>query len=161
MAIIVVAVLLAVVVIKDHLLKRQDTSVRQRVNQPLESSKQIANGANLSSFDVDWKQSKQTLVLAISSTCHYCTESATFYKRLMQSKKTTRIVAVLPQPVQDGREYLERLGVSVDDVRQLGFDKLGVRGTPTLLLVDSSGVVKSIWIGKLKPEQETAVLDAL
>ena len=84
-----------------------------------------------------------------------------FYKKLAQVKGNTHFVALLPQPVEEGAKYLKRLGVFVDDVKQLPLDKIGVRGTPTLLLVDRSGVVKRFWTGKLQPEQESTVLDLI
>jgi hypothetical protein len=56
---------------------------------------------------------------------------------------------------------LEQLGVSVDEVKQFSLEKIGVSGTPTLLLVDTSGVVKNFWVGKLSPEQEATVLSVL
>lgn len=49
----------------------------------------------------------------------------------------------------------------VDDVRQLPLNTLGVRGTPTLLIVNDAGVVTDVWVGKLEPDQETQVLTAL
>lgn|SRR2546425_2633802 len=161
LTIIIVASLLAVVLIKDHLLTRAPVGASRSVSQPRESENQTANGTNLSSLDVDWKQSKQTLVLAISSTCHFCSESAPFYRKLAQQKRNTRLVAVLPQSEADGQEYLSKLGVSVDEVRQLPLDKIGVRGTPTLFLVDDSGVVRNSWEGKLAAEQEADVLSTV
>jgi thioredoxin-related protein len=110
---------------------------------------------------VDWKQSRQTLVLAISSTCHFCTDSASFYQTLVQNRKDTQVVAVLPQPVEEGKSYLEKLGVSVDEIRQLPLNQIGVHGTPTLILVDSSGSVRNSWTGKLPPETETEVMKRL
>ena len=80
--IITVAALLAVVLVKDHILTRKATEAAQTVNQPLQSANQISSAANLSSLDVDWKQNKQTLVLAISSaaifapTVHFFTRSS-------------------------------------------------------------------------------------
>lgn len=161
--IIVVAVLLAIVAVKDHLLTREPNVVnaRQSVNQPVDDPKQIANVTNLSSLEFDWTQSKQTLVLAISSACHFCTDSASFYKTLIQNKKDTRIVAVFPQPVEQGRNYLQKLGVSVDEIRQLPLNKIGVHGTPTLMLVDTSGSVKNSWVGKLPADKENDVLERL
>ena len=116
---------------------------------------------NVAALDVNWKGSNQTLVLAISANCHFCTESATFYKSLVLNRGNTHLVAVLPQPVEDGKKYLERLGVSVDEVRQLPLDQIGIYGTPSLLLVDASGIVKNFWQGKLTADKEVAVLDAL
>jgi thioredoxin-related protein len=164
-AIIAVACLLAIVLIKNHLFTgaraNEPANTKQSSNQPVLSENQIGKGTHLSSLDVDWKQSKQTLVLAISNTCHFCTDSAPFYQALVKAKKDARVVAVLPQPVEEGRAYLEKLGVSVDEIRQLPLDKIGVRGTPTLILVDTSGTVKDLWVGRLPPEKETDVMNRL
>ena len=154
LAIIVVACLLGTVLIKNHLL----------IHQPDPAGKtqtQVAVGAKLSTLDIAWEKADQTLVLALSSSCHFCSESAPFYKRLILDKGSTRIVAVLPQPVEEAKGYLQRLGVSADEIRQLPLGDIGIRGTPTLLLVDASGIVKERWVGRLPTEQEASVLSAL
>jgi len=161
LTIIVVATLFAVVLVKDHFLNREPVAPSQNISQRVEGPNQMSGGTNLSSLGIDWKQNKQTLVLAISSTCHFCTDSATFYQTLIQNKKDTRIVAVLPQTVAEGKSYLQKLGVSVDEVRQLPLDKIGVRGTPTLMLINASGAVADSWIGKLSPDKEADVLKRL
>ena len=56
---------------------------------------------------------------------------------------------------------MQKLGVSVDEVRQLPLDKIGAHGTPTLLLVANTGVVKEAWIGKLSSDKEAEVLSKL
>src|SRR5713101_5300083 len=115
-AIIAVAVLLGVVLVKEHLLARRSAMPPQSLNQLYDSgSDRLAGPTDLSSLGIDWNQSKQTLVLAISTACHYCTDSAPFYKTLAESKKDTRLIALLPQPIEEGRSYLQRLGVSVDE----------------------------------------------
>jgi len=121
----------------------------------------IKAGTKLSISDTQFATSGQTLILAISSTCHFCSESAPFYKKLAQKRGNIRLVAVLPQPVADGQKYLSKLGVSVDEVRQLPLDKIGVQGTPTLILLDASGIVRNSWVGFLPPEAELDVLNAL
>src|SRR5215510_16264476 len=63
-------------------------------------------GTKASQLDVDWSRSDKNLVLMLSNTCHYCTESAPFYKRLVEARaqqNTFRMTAVLPQPVSDGQ----------------------------------------------------------
>jgi hypothetical protein len=147
LAIVVVSCLLAVALVKAYFLN--------------ESSKEETLTPSVASLDIPWNQKEQTLILALSRNCRFCTESAPFYKRLSQSKGNTHLVALLPQPVDEGREYLEQLGVSVDEVKQFSLEKIGVGGTPTLLLVDTSGVVKNSWVGKLSPEQEATVLSVL
>ncbi len=155
-AIIVVATLLAIVLTQQYLLR---TTIKN--DHGLLADQQSHIGTRLSLPDIDWNKNRQTLVLAISSNCHFCTESAAFYRQLSTNKRKTQVIAVLPQPVEEGRSYLERIGVSVDEIRQLPLDQIGVHGTPTLLLVDASGVVTKFWVGKLPPTQEAAVLDLL
>jgi len=160
-AIIIVACLLATVLIKNHFLAKPPQQADKSKSQPVQSANEPVSSPTVSSLDIDWKQNKQTLILAISSSCHFCTESAPFYKRLAEVKTSTRLVAILPQPVEEGRRYLDRLGVSVDEVRQLPLDRIGVRGTPTLMLVDASGAVRNSWIGFLAPETELEVVRAV
>jgi hypothetical protein len=156
LAIIVVACLLGTVLIKNHLLIRQAEPAGKTQAQD-----HLTAGTKLSTFDIAWEKADQTLVLALSSSCHFCSESAPFYKRLILSKGSTQIVAVLPQPVEEGKGYLQRLGVSADEIRQLPLGDIGVQGTPTLLLVDASGIVKERWVGRLPTEQEASVLGSL
>jgi len=72
-----------------------------------------------------------------------------------------KTVAVLPQPVAEAEQFLTVEGVRVDQVKQSTMAAIGVQGTPTMLLVDSGGVVRRIWVGKIKPEQEEQVIAAL
>ena len=72
-----------------------------------------------------------------------------------------KMAAVLPQPVAEAQQYLGSAGVHVDEVRHVQLNTLGVRATPTLLLLDDAGVVTDVWVGKLQPDQEVQVLTAL
>lgn len=153
-AIITVAVLLSVVLVKNYLLSGPAP------NAP-EPPKPVPTGTKLSLQDVNWAANKRTLVMVLSDTCRYCTESADFYKKLAQERAKhddVRMVAVLPQDVGAGQAYLNKLGVTVDEVRQSKLDALGVRGTPTLIFVDDKGVVTGSWVGKLPAENEAEVL---
>jgi hypothetical protein len=110
---------------------------------------------------VDWKKNRRTLVLAISTTCHFCKDSVPFYQKLGATGTDVKMVAVLPQSVTEAQQYLTGAGVHVDDVKQATLGALGVRGTPTILLVNDVGVVTDVWVGRLQPDQETQVLTAL
>jgi hypothetical protein len=152
-AIIIVAILLGTVLVKKYFLAQPaQTSSNATVNKPLNA------GTKINLQDIDWSKNEQTLVLALSNSCHFCSESAPFYRRLAQSKGDTRLLAVLPQPMEDGQKYLEKLGVSVSEVRQTPLANLGVDGTPTLILVDNKGMVVDSWVGKLSAGEETEVL---
>lgn len=153
-AIIVVACLFAIILVKAHFLDRQPQPVTT-------GEKQVADKITDSSLNVDWKKSEQTLVLALSNTCHFCTESAPFYQKVASNRGKVRLIAVLPQSIEEGQAYLNKLGVAVDEVKQLRLDAIGVQGTPTLFLINSSGVITEKWVGKLMPDQESMVLKAL
>ncbi|MBZ5670300.1 MAG: thioredoxin family protein [Acidobacteriia bacterium] len=154
-ATIVVSVLLSVVLVKVFLLPQPS---------PAPNLAQPRVGMNLGQSlpGIDWAKNKRTLVLALSTQCHFCTESAPFFQRIQkETAKNLKMVAVLPQAVRDGHRYLEGVGVRVDDVRQAQLSEIGVTGTPTLLLVNGKGTVADVWQGKLQPDQEAAVLEVL
>ena len=156
-ATILVSLLLSAVLVKVFLLP-------QPVAHPSGPAFRVARGTNIRSTlpGVDWAKNGRTLVLAVSTRCHLCSESAPFFRRITQERpKDVRLVAVLPQPVSDARKYLEEEGVLVDDVRQAPLSSIGVTGTPTLLLVDRDGTVGDVWTGKLPEDGERQVLAAL
>jgi thioredoxin-related protein len=158
-AIIIVAVLLSTVLIKNYLLP----GVQPNANAP-DPPPTIPTGTKVSLQNVNWAENKRTLLMVLSDGCRFCTESADFYKKLAQERakhNDVRIVAVLPQEVDAAQAYLNRLGVSVDEVRQSPLNVVGVRGTPTLILVDDKGVVTGSWVGKLPAEKEVEVLNRL
>jgi thioredoxin-related protein len=108
---------------------------------------------------VNWAQNRATLVLALQKGCHFCTESAEFYKRLLAEREgRIRIIAVLPQEVSDASAYLSYIGVHVDRVIQSPLNAIDVRGTPTLMLVNKRGIVEKVWIGKLPTDKEVEVI---
>lgn len=126
---------------------------------PRASQPQIKIGERIALKGVNWGH--RNLVLALSSACHFCSESAPFYKRLarqIQQQSDVQIMAILPQPVEAGRAYLDGLGISIDDIRQVRFSDVPIPGTPTLLLVNPKGEVEKAWIGKLTPDVESEVL---
>lgn len=105
----------------------------------------------------------KTLVLALSTNCRYCTESAGFYREqsLQCHERHIPIIAVLPQEVSAAQSYLKDEGVIVDEVRQVQLSDFRVDGTPTLIIVDGSSIVKKVWVGKLPNNQEKEVLEQI
>ncbi|MDQ3254940.1 MAG: redoxin family protein [Acidobacteriota bacterium] len=150
-SIIIVAALLSTVLVRNYILS----------GPPTKQANQSSVGTKLNLSDVDWAKNSKTLLLALSSTCYYCTESAPFYRQLVQKKGNVRLIAVLPQAVDSGRKYLDTLGVAVDEIQQASFSSIGVVGTPTLILVDNAGVVTNEWVGALTTDKETEILNQL
>jgi peroxiredoxin len=120
-------------------------------------------GAKVSLQGVDWSKSNQNLVLALSTGCRFCSESADFYQRLVPSATSNgiHVLAVLPQPISEDRSYLEKLGVTVPEVVRSPLSAVEVSATPTVLLVDSKGRIRKAWVGKLGPDREQQVMAGL
>jgi hypothetical protein len=120
-------------------------------------------GDKISVTGMDWSKSKQNLVLALSTNCHFCSESADFYKQLVPDAVLhgIHVVAVLPQPLNASRSYLDGLGVSVPEIFQSSLDSIDVTGTPTLLVVDAKGKIQKAWVGKITGREQEKVLKAL
>jgi hypothetical protein len=157
---ILVSLLLSAVLVKAFLLPRPASAPVAAANLPQQPRAGMSIKDSLPG--VDWGKNGQTLVLALSTQCHFGTESAPFFQRIQnEASKDVKMVAVLPQTVEESRKYLETEGVHVDDVKQATLGSIGVRGTPTLLLVDNKGKVADVWQGKLDPDQEEGVLAVL
>jgi hypothetical protein len=158
LAIIVVALLLGGVLVKRYLWPGSEAAPAPRADP------RIPPGSKATLPGVDWAKNGRTLLLVLSRDCRYCTESAPFYRRLASEaggQTDIRLVAVFPQEVEEGRKYLDGLAVSVHDIMQAAPSSTGAGGTPTLILVDGSGVVKNSWVGKLAAPEESEVLNQL
>lgn len=155
-AIILAAILLSVVLIKNYLLPGTPVDALSSGNAVVD-----LQGKTVALDGVEWVASEQTLVLGLSTTCHFCTESMPFYKQLIDGHANVKTIAVFSQPLEDAKKYLQLHGVSVTDVRSANFETLGIDGTPTILLVDREGKVIKSWRGKLDAVTETEVLDLL
>ena len=110
---------------------------------------------------IDWSRHRSTLVLALNSSCHYCQESAPFYRKLSQAPVSggdLEIVALFPNDPPAVRRFNTELGLHIRSLPAVALEKLDVVATPTLLLVDREGRVERAWIGVLTPRQELDVL---
>ena len=120
----------------------------------------IAAGARLTGQPVNWQDSQKNVVLVLSTTCHFCKESSGFYRKLVEDCRShARTVAFFPQAPQEAQAYLKAEDVQVDEIKHADFQSLQIGGTPTLLLVDSKGIVQKVWLGKLSEAKEKEVLN--
>ena len=154
--IIVVALLLGGVLIKKYFFDPPVVS-----NQPPRVEPKIGSVMNVP--DVNWSQQPKTLILALQSSCHFCNESAPFYKRVIESvkDKNVKLIAVFPTAVEESAAHLQKLGLSNMEVKQSSLGSLQVSGTPTLILTNDKGEVTNYWVGKLTPDKETEVINKL
>jgi len=89
-----------------------------------------------------------------------CDESAPFYRRLWQQRSGSepRIIAVVPGDKAEVARYLQELGVLADGIVNVSLADIHVSATPTLFLVDRSGQVTNVWVGRLNASQENEVI---
>ncbi len=106
---------------------------------------------------------RSTIALLLSVGCPWCEASASFYNDLLVANggSAFRTIAVLPQTIATSKDYLRSLRVSVDSIYKADLSKLGVEGTPTLLVVDNTGHVRWGWAGGLTAQQEDEVFNKL
>ena len=156
--IIVVAVLCLAVVAQRYFRPEQPP---QPPTAP--AFKTPAIGSTISSLDVDWTRNKKNVLLVLQEGCRYCTESADFYKTLVQQTKDkgVSVTAVLPQDSEVARKYLDKLQLSEINTQQSALNSLDVSATPTLIVADDKGQVEKVWVGKLPSEKQNEVLAAV
>jgi hypothetical protein len=122
-------------------------------------------GTHLRLDGVDWSRADRTIVLALSTQCHFCNESSVFYQRLENIAVTANepLIAVFPQSVEEARSHWISQNISLAGVQfiQSPLEQLQVQGTPTLILVDRKGVVLRAWPGKQPESGEAEIIHAV
>lgn len=114
-------------------------------------------------IDVDWHRNRHTLVMVLQVGCHFCSESAPFYRALLkkQAQGDWQAIAVLPQSVRAATAYMTSAGYSPSRVLQMDMSAVGALYTPTLFLVDGNGKLQQQWIGALQRAGENDVASHL
>ncbi len=109
----------------------------------------------------------RALVVAVAPTCHFCTESMPFYKRLLEERdqkgSKTKVIAAVPREEARAEEQrtMDSAGVKPDAMVVVDFQNIKVPGTPTILLVDNEGKVLDVWVGKQDSSGEDEILKTL
>jgi len=109
---------------------------------------------------------QSTLLLAVRKGCRFCDDSMPFYRRLValrdQHQIDTELVAVFPDSEGEAHGVLKDARLdSIVLASGVPLSRIKVTGTPTLILVDSRGVVSRAWSGELTPDGEEEVIKAL
>jgi hypothetical protein len=153
-AILCVCILIGVIGVKKFLL----SDPRNVVDMPKKGSQIELDG-------VSWGRADRTLVLALSTRCRYCNDSADFYRRLapVAAAAGVPVVAVFPQSIDEARAQWasQNLPLTGVDFTQVSGGGLPVSGTPTLILVDRKGVVLRAWAGKQPASGEAEIIHAV
>lgn len=114
---------------------------------------------------ISYDSSPQTLLIAMSTRCHYCVESLPFYKRLAEAQRangrTIHIVAIFPDQEAEVREYVRQNKVDLETIAGVNFGALNISGTPTAVLIDGGDRVRDFWVGKLPQDKEQQIIKAV
>ena len=152
-AILVAAILLSTVLVKKFFLRATHNS-----------DYRIAPDARLIINGINWADSERTVLLALGKECKYCSDSAEFYRRLaagIAGKTNIRLIALFSEKESAGEAYLKHLAVPISEVRYTSISSLGIKSVPTLVVLDRNGVVNDMWVGKLSPLKESALMSKL
>lgn len=107
--------------------------------------------------------SKLNVVLGISTVCHFCEQNMPFYKTLsgLEAPGRVALYTIFPQSSDEAKSFLQQKGVSPNGVISSPLSSYSIQGTPTLLLVDSTGKVEQSWVGALDSGRQADVLNKI
>jgi peroxiredoxin len=152
-----VVIAIAVVIAAGALVKRTFFSASGSSNLP-----RINAGERLNIANVDWAKNQKSLVFFLKKDCQYCSSSAPFYRQLIDdaNKRNVKCLAVFPNTPDEAHKYLQYIDLPIENVQTGSLAAYKVTGTPTVLFVDSQGIVRSTWFGAA-PEREQEMRDKL
>ena len=108
-------------------------------------------------------EAERRLVIFVHSECRYCAAEMPFYRELYGAQsagRTFRLHFVGLESESVLRAYLAKNGLAGAAVMSVP-PVPGVRGTPTILLIDANGLVSGSWQGVLSPTQKKQLLRLL
>jgi rhodanese-related sulfurtransferase len=111
---------------------------------------------------VSWNQSERTLFLAVRTTCPACNASVAYYRRLFDACATCRgcrdlVVSLEPRETVDA--WLRKNHINARHVVTATLSTVpGLHTTPTVAIVDSSGIITDLDIGMLGSDREARFL---
>ncbi len=115
---------------------------------------------------LEFDKSSRTLILALSTTCRYCTQNLPFYKNLAKQiedggSSSTRLIALFPESRERVDAYTSVHNLSVSVVTDVNYPELEIPFTPSLILIDSNGEVLHSWDGTLSEDEQKDVHSAI
>jgi len=152
-AILVAALALSAVLVKKFFFQAAQSS-----------DYRIATDARLIINGINWADSERTVLVALAKDCKYCSESALFYRRLaagLTSQTNSRLIALFSEKESEAEAYLKQLQVPIPEVHYVSLSSLGIKSVPTVVILDRNGVVTDMWVGKLSPLKESALMSKL
>jgi hypothetical protein len=148
-----IAITVAIVVVAGVTVMRYFAYERGRGNQ----NPPTLVGTRLSIPGIGGGPTQKNLVLFMRSDCPACKMAAPLYRQLIAeaSKRDVKSVAILPDSLEQGKQYLQSLQLGAHDVQSVDLSVYSISSVPTALVVDGEGVVKGSWIGVTQGQDKT------
>jgi len=119
-------------------------------------------GAHLGKGFVNYQAHPFTLVLLSSPTCVYCRQSTNFHSKLRGLSKAENVGFYVAVPDKSqATTYLSEIGISSTSAITWKDVGVQVEGTPTLLGVDSKGIITRVWIGRSNSADQQQIISAI
>jgi hypothetical protein len=114
---------------------------------------------------IDYNAAPKTLVIMMSTKCKFCLASLPFYSQIGDRENAMNgvlhIVAAFPNSSEEVNRFAAENFFPIETVAGLNLEEVGLRYTPTLVLVDNGGTILDTWVGQLTQEGEQSVLGKL
>ena len=119
-------------------------------------------GDSFTAIPIDQKnKTLRTLIIFIGRQCPSCADSMPFYHKLQAAPTRPRLVVVSYDDDVTASSYVRENGFVPDEIHTLRPGLMRNHPMPTLMLLDSDGLIRHLWPGRLTPALEEDVLDAL
>ena len=113
---------------------------------------------------IDWSRAPRHIVLAMTLSCKFCQSSADLYKRLSEwvsAHPEFSFIVVAPESESGLKQWMMAKGVLNYSHVKENFHLRGFRYTPTIVLVDQSGAVTDMVVGKMSADEEDELFNRL
>jgi hypothetical protein len=134
-------------------------------NGKLPLSRASLVGKQLPIAGVAWEDSSLNVVIALKSTCQYCVASLPLFRKISAIGRRRHpalpLVVVSPEEPDVTRDFLAKARITTNQVVQADLGRLGIVGTPSVLLLDAHGIIKVQLIGQLSEPQERRLVELL
>jgi peroxiredoxin len=150
-----IVVVIAIVIVAVVIVRQYVSPLRVDHGGNTRQRAQALVGTRLTVTGVDWRQNKKSVVFFLQKDCPACKIAAPFYRQLIDeaSRRDVKRLAILPDPLEEGQQYVRSLDLRIDGVQSAELSSYKITSIPTVLYVNSDGVVKGAWIGAA-PDRE-------
>ncbi len=109
------------------------------------------------------RQAGMTILLVTRSSCHFCSASMPFYRRMTEAARQSgvRVVGATSEELDANRSHLSSNKILAESVVSVEGNHIKASGTPTLILVRRNGQVVNSWVGQLQEAREGEVLNTI